>query len=256
MKKWICLILSFALTLTMAVVPMTAFSASNIVSTENPMYTYTILADNTIRIVSVDSRQISSYPVVIPETLDGYTVTMVGGFNLPKPGGLVLPKTVKHLYEWSFEGLYVGELYLPEELETISYHIYDEGDNIVIPRSVTSIEMRAFGWGGTPTTLAGQPLPPGTITHTPGFTVYSDGNEVARAYAESEGHDYVDLSEYARGDMDLNAYVNMMDALTVLSIASGDQYGTAVHRVMAGVDRNDTINMMDALLVYREASGE
>ena len=257
MKKRLCLILSFLLTLAAFAVPQTVLSATNVQSAEKPYFRYKLNGEQTVSVFYVDDSTCPSGEVlVIPETLDGYTVTEVylGGSG-ERDKRLVLPKTVRALAGFSLYGADITELYLPEGLETISYHVFHGGDSIVIPSTVTFIDQRAFGWGGTPTTLTGQTRAPGTIVRTPGFTVYSDGNEVARAYAASDGHAYVDLSEYERGDTDLNGGTDMMDAVTVLSVASGAAYGSAVQRVMADATRDGTINMMDALAVYRTAAG-
>lgn len=251
-----CLILSFLLTLAAFAVPQTVLSATNVQSAEKPYFWYICYEDQTAALSYIERPLPSGEMLVIPETLDGYTVTEIRPLGTELDGKrLVLPKTIRALTERAFLGAELTELYLPEGLETISYHVYHGGDSIVIPSTVTFIDQHAFGWGGTPTTLTGQTLAPGTITRTPGFTVYSDGNEVARAYAEADGHAYVDLSEYERGDTDLNGGTDMMDAVTVLSVANGAAYGSAVHRVMADVTRDGTINMMDALTVYRTASG-
>ncbi len=219
-------------------------------SENNPDVEYMMLENGTVRArINVPAEKQELY--MFPSKVDGYTVSSVWMMDMSLyTKALVLPHTVRIIEPYSLNG-YFEELYLPEGLETISYCVALYSDcpltDIVIPTTVTTIEDAAFYHtvGGTP----------GSMAPMPGLTVYSLGNTVAKNYAYEQGYTYVDLSEYERGDTDLNGGTDMMDAVTVLSVASGASYGSAVQRVMADATRDGTINMMDALAVYRTAAG-
>ena len=246
------------LTLALLCVPMSVYAVSWVNSTEDSKYQYYLLEDNTAAIRFLPTGY-EEYPIFyVPETLDGYTVTKfeVSAFEFSgiQTEYFVVPSTVKMLEAYCLDDNH-DYVYLPEGLETISWRVSQNPNmkSIVIPTTVVSIEGMAFGWGGEP--REGEELIPGSAWRTEGFTVYSYGNEVARAYAEADGHAYVDLSEYALGDLNLDEQCDMNDALTLYQMTSGTMYGTPVQRTMADVKKDGTLNTFDTLDLYGRVSG-
>ncbi len=88
-------------------------------------FTYTILSDNTLQITEYFGFDPD---VTVPETIDGYTVSSIGGsvfYNsnsyLPEPiTSVALPDTITHIGASAFSGCdALRELYLPKNVETI-----------------------------------------------------------------------------------------------------------------------------------------
>ena len=253
MKKQLCFFLSFAVTLVLLFVPMLSTASDYVTSTQDPRYRYAIQSDGTIHIVDVKLDD-SVTRWIVPETLDGYTVSSASYYSSHNVREIVLPSSIKTLRARIYEVSPLKYIYLSEGLQTIEYRVNDTTDYIVIPSSVTFIAEKAFGWVGA-TPLPGHTSVPGHIVPMDGFTVYSFGNEVARAYAETDGHDYVDLNGFDRGDLDINGTVNMMDALTLYAISSGEDFGTPLERAMADSTKDGVIDTMNSLLTYRVVSG-
>jgi len=102
--------------------------------------------------------------VVVPETLDGHTVTQIGTFALSSFGGdfsdnhipdtlitsIVLPETIEVLPDYAFSYNYnLKEINIPSKVKTIPYECFSyciSLEYVEIPETVTQIEGRAFNW--------------------------------------------------------------------------------------------------------------
>ena len=91
-------------------------------------YEYKVDAHGNATITKFDGPTSGSYPIDIPETLDGYTVTAIG--------------------DWAFADKdYMEEVTFPQSVTSIGESAFtscDKLDNVTIPESVTSIGKRAF----------------------------------------------------------------------------------------------------------------
>ena len=254
MKKYVCLVISFIATLTLCCIPLLGSAASSVQSTENPIYHYRVQDDNTVCLTYADDSQFDGLWVV-PETLDGYTVSDVTYIPY-SVDSVVLPSGVKELHGYVYWASRVlRELHLPEGLERIEWYVANLQDSVVIPSSVTYISEKAFGWTSAPTPSGQTTVVGPALVPVENFTVYSFGNDVAKAYAEADGHLYVDLNAFDRGDLDANGTINMMDALTLYAMSSGEDYGSPLERAMADCTGDGEIGMMDTLKIYYIAAG-
>ncbi len=258
LKKAIGRVLCLSMMATVMCMPLNVTAASWITSTDNEMYQYQIVDDESCVFRIRESQNVTMETLVVPDSLDGYTVTSLFPFAYQmshiKAKNLVVPNTIKSIGEYALDTEFEN-LYLPEGLETISYYVTFYCNTalkeVVIPTTVTSIERYAFGWHGASSvngTVGGS-------EQVEDFTVYSYGNDIAKAYAESEGYTYVDLSEYAPGDMDLDNTVTMKDVMALYQMGAGQTFGSPVHHVMGDYVDDDAINMKDVLTLYKSMSG-
>ncbi len=119
MKKMLSVIL--ATLLILSAVTFAPFSVSAIDSSD---YTYKVLEDNTIEITKYRGNDVD---VIIPETLDGYTVTKIG--------------------EFAFEEAKAKSFTIPDTVTVIGWGAFAECENlekIDVPDSVVSIDSWAF----------------------------------------------------------------------------------------------------------------
>ncbi len=115
-------------------------------------FTYDVLADSTAKITGFVGE--AAGDLVIPNEIDGYTVTRIGeeafrdcsGFT----GKLVLPDSLTVIGESAFDGCsdLTGTLELPDSVTSIEKYAFQNCSsltgNLVIPQSVTSIGKHAF----------------------------------------------------------------------------------------------------------------
>lgn len=115
-------------------------------------YEYKILSEEekTIEITGYIGKELK---VVIPATIDGYTVISIGESTFAENSTIVsveLPNTVKTIGKNAFFLCYnLTKVVLPESLTTIQYGAFSycaELININFPESLTSIEANAFAY--------------------------------------------------------------------------------------------------------------
>ena len=97
--------------------------------------------------------------VVIPEKINGYTITSIGlekseqcriggqcAMNGKGLTSVVIPNTVKKIETWAFEDNQLTMVVIPDTVTTIEYmaFAYNQLTNVTIPDSVTSIGNGAF----------------------------------------------------------------------------------------------------------------
>ena len=99
--------------------------------------------------------------VVIPEKINGYTITSIGlekseqcriggqcAMNGKGLTSVVIPNTVKKIETWAFEQNQLTMVVIPDTVTTIEYmaFAYNQLTNVTIPDSVTSIGNAAFAY--------------------------------------------------------------------------------------------------------------
>jgi len=86
--------------------------------------------------------------VVIPEQIDGVTVTRIGhcAFHDNKLENVVIPDSVTRIGNWAFSNNKLENIVIPDSVTHIGYSAfgYNKLENIVIPDSVTHIDNWAF----------------------------------------------------------------------------------------------------------------
>ena len=109
---------------------------------------YKILEDGTAEVTCYDPPVTD---MVIPSSLDGYTVTSIGDGMIDGKSGLtslVIPDTVKRIGDSAFESCYeLTTVTLPDSLTTIgedAFRSCESLKDVVIPDSVTSLGNGAF----------------------------------------------------------------------------------------------------------------
>ncbi len=239
--------------------PFTVMADDIIISEENPAYQYVILEDGTIALydrwdtIALRDSAVKNGVAVIPSSLDGYTVSTIASLGSSNVRVLILPDTVKTIEPWAF---YYGcasleMIFLPQGLETVSWWITcsESLKEVVIPSSVTSLEGSAFGL------KPGNPSIPGDNGIVEDFVYYSYNNPCAIAAAAEMGFQHVDLGQFAKGDFDRDAKVDMVDAFAVYHVASGGNIGNPVGNCIADMNSDGQNDMRDAMALYAIASG-
>lgn len=114
-------------------------------------FVYTILADGTAEIVGYTGKQTGA--LVIPEVIDGYTVTGIANMTFENCSGftsLTLPDTLKTIGYNAFYDCsgFRGELKLPEGLTHIGFYAFSgcQGftGELKLPKGLTEIESGVF----------------------------------------------------------------------------------------------------------------
>jgi hypothetical protein len=87
--------------------------------------------------------------VVIPETIDGYTVVAIGkeAFRYTDIVSVVIPDGVREIQDYAFgECTYLKDITIPDSVTVIGAHAFENTDisSIIIPESVTSIGDYTF----------------------------------------------------------------------------------------------------------------
>jgi len=137
-------------------------------------YKYLVTGRNTCTIVRYRGEQGGG--LVIPETLDGNSVTQIGRrafyHNTGFTGTLTIPSSVIIIDEGAFEGCegFTGDLIIPENVTTIGvdafYDCVGFSGSLVLPESITTIDRSAFnGCQG----ISGSLVLPGNITTVGGY---------------------------------------------------------------------------------------
>ena len=269
MKRMVKGFLAIFLVITLSCMSFsfTVAAADLMASQDDPLFAYTVLDDGTVSVsfnyLIDDSetirRMVSEREGVlnIPATLDGYTVSTIAEFGFYMYGGMhtvILPNTVKHIEAYAFDDSSLECIFLPQGLETISYRITCTPylKEIVIPSTVTEIDMLAFGTA-PPT---GDFLIPGSVDIVEDFVYYSYNNPCAIAAAEEMGFQHVDLGQFLPGDTNRDDEVNMTDAFAMYKVASGDAIGDPVGNCLGDMNQDGQNDMRDAMAVYTVASGE
>ena len=155
MKKLTSVLLLAALMLSMFVLPVSAYSSSGektIVSTGETSaesLTYTIDADGNAIITGYTGNETD---VVIPSTVDGYTVIKIkeNAFeNCTSLKSIEIPDSVKTINGYTFNGCsFLTDVKIPDSVTSIEWSAFRDCSSlryIKIPNSVTNIGNYAFG---------------------------------------------------------------------------------------------------------------
>ena len=120
-------------------------------------FTYEVLPDGTARVTAYNG---TSTTVVIPDTVDGHTVTLVEHYD-PEYGeawsifdgdenvvSITFPDTVTRIHGYGFAGcVSLKEIHLPASIKRIPYHAFIDCrslTSIVIPEGVVEVQGAAF----------------------------------------------------------------------------------------------------------------
>ncbi len=226
MKKYIAMLLTIVLTLTVCCVPVSA-------ETEYDLYSYEVLEDGTACITDYNERfndEITS--LVVPAEIDGYTVSTIGDCAFLRAFYLdvvVLPDTVTVIGRSAFQESGIEYLFLPKGLVEIrdTAFFWCNLKHLILPSTVTVIGEHALGFTIVPAEdEEGHPIVPGAIGHDEDFVLYVQDSEAAVCYAQENGVTFKLFADTEAGDMDLDGVVGSSDARTALQcILSGYEGG-------------------------------
>lgn len=245
-------------------------------------YNYDVTSYGTAVITSVDIND-DSDEIIIPESIDGYTVTEIGSnafvgcFYIKK---ITIPDTVASIGDSAFMSctslteVTVGNgvtvlpddcffsctalktVNLPETLEAIGDDVFFGCDNLdlYLPQSVKSIGSNAFGVHIDPHS--------GEFVSVYGFLVKGVTGSIAEQYAAANNIDFIDMNNYLLGDVTGNGFVDAIDASEILEEYSRASTGlplmfTKKKKIMGDVNHDGVTDAVDAssiLAIYSELS--
>lgn len=221
--------------------------------------------------------------VHIPETLNGYTVTGIGGSAFSASVSVkkfVIPDTVLSIENGAFMGctalqeVYIGNgvtripddcffacpelrtVRLPEITESIGSEAFfgcTELD-LYVPAGVSYIGSNAFGKYSDPHL--------NTTVSVYGFLVRGVSGSYTEEYALQNGIDFIDMDNYTAGDVDNNNIVDATDASRILeeyalnSTLATSSF-TRKQNITGDIDGNGIIDARDAsgvLEIYAKLS--
>ncbi len=194
---------------------------------------------------------------IVPETVDGYTVTEIGecialrNFTLKT---LVLPDTVEVIGISAFQECSLETVYLSKNLKEIREAAFFECSDlkqVVIPSTVTVVEPMALGYvffSGPDEN--GYFVVPGIPGVDPNMTLIIDRNETAKTYAETNGVAYRMTNEFQSGDVDFDGTVDTADARLLLREF---MYDYAKPTLVSDMNGNHTVDTSDVRLILQKA---
>ncbi len=186
MKK----ILSVTLALTLILGAVCVFPASADIFTNSIVYGdywYIVLDDDTVAI-GADNPSLSG-TLVIPETINGYTVTEIAtsGFSGTQITDVVIPNTVTRIKDYAFSyNPNLKNVIIPYSVTAIEYCAFancPELTYMFIPDSVTDIELCAIGYED-------DELDDGGYVEVDNFVIEGYKGSAAERYADENGYHY------------------------------------------------------------------
>jgi len=256
MKKYLCLLLSMLLLMTMTI-PATAETTIS----------YTELEDGTLELTAQRSGLASSIAQWIsPTYIDGKLVSTIGTMNL-YADNLVFSEGITVIKDDAFYcfSQYLQDIVFPSTLKYIGdraflgpdpqYLSMDEEPipMALIPPSVTYMGDHCIGYMNL-TLFGGQDF---GIEPISGFTIYGTAGSVAEQYAIDNGFAFVDMATFEPcGDVTLDTLLDMEDAFELYQTVSSGDYPTSALLLEGDLDGNGKLDMIDAFSVFIKVSGE
>lgn len=208
----------------------------------------------------------------IPDTIDGCAVTGIANFAFQgsvHAESIIIPDSVEFIGTGAFMSctslseVVVGEgvtvipadcffscpalksVTLPDNLETIGYEAFfccPDAD-IEIPEKVANIGENALGMQTDPHS--------GTVIPVYGFLIRGKNGSAAQNYADENGIDFIDMSDFNAGDIDGDGTITTFDASVTLSEYARAATGapltfTKKQQIMADMNHNNLIEPADA----------
>ncbi len=208
-------------------------------------YSYEVLADGTARLTACNDL---GETVVLPSTVDGYAVTVIGEMLFLRNGfvkTVVIPDGVRVIEAGAFQETRVRQVFLPEGLETIEMQAFfacSDLMQLVIPSTVTAIGEHAVGYGYY-VDPAYPDLIPGSVGVRDDFILIADRNAFAEELAAEQGIRCRTPSDFLRGDTDYNGTVTSGDGRLLLSYLLNQYTSTWSVSDMNGNGKADTTDV-------------
>lgn len=235
-------------------------------------YTFTADSKSGSAVITRGTPDENVAEVNIPDTLDGLTVMGIANFAFQgsvHAESLIIPDSVKFIGTGAFmsctslNNVVIGEgvtvipadcffscpslksVKLPDNLNTIGYEAFfccPDAD-IEIPESVSNIGENALGMQSDPHS--------GTDIPVYGFLIKGKNGSAAQNYADENGIDFIDMSDYEEGDIDGDGTVTTFDASETLSeyaraSTSAPLTFTKKQWIIADMNKNNLIEPVDA----------
>ncbi len=241
-------------------------------TTDGVEYAFTADPESGFAVITRGKPNENVTEVRIPDTLDGCTVMGIADFAFQgsvHAESIIIPDSVKFIGTGAFMSctslneVVVGEgitvipaecffscpalksVTLPDKLESIGYEAFfccPDAD-IEIPESVANIGENALGMQSDPHS--------GTYIPVYGFLIKGKNGSTAQNYADENGIDFIDMSDFEEGDIDGDGTVSTYDASETLAEYARASTGsplmfTKKQRIMADMNRNNLIEPADA----------
>ncbi|MBQ3094661.1 MAG: leucine-rich repeat protein [Clostridia bacterium] len=264
-KKFVSIILVGILLVTLLIGQSQAAEKHN-------EYQYDVLADGTVEIVQYYQPMSNAEHVIIPETIEGYTVTSIGrqAFNWCGATTIVIPDTVTTIKKYAFnncsdlksiklsKNLKVIEDYafyanrnleriqFPDGLLEIGEQVFFgcvELDSVIVPNSLQTVKWQAFSGCKAIDNVYYK----GTKSEWDALDFFKDNV----ANLATVHYDF----NLQPGDMNGDGINNMLDALYLYASVSGQMELAPVYLMLADVDYDARVNTMDSLMLYGRVSG-
>ncbi|MCD8026107.1 MAG: leucine-rich repeat protein [Clostridiales bacterium] len=246
-------------------------------------YAYTVLEDGTAEIAFYIGNETE---IVIPSTLDGYTVTSIGESAFDYYGvnnyivSIEIPDTVTTICDEAFGYIYnLEEIILPESVKSIGVYAFvscDKLTSVIIPDSVETVGERAFYncESLTSVQIASSVTNIGdcafgyhyytditgkySITYDD-FTIYGYTGTAAETYANDNEIAFVSLgtveTEPVIGDADGNGIINIADVTVVQKAAVHLVVLSDEETVLADADGDGRVSVLDATCIQKFVVG-
>ncbi|MCM1133007.1 MAG: leucine-rich repeat protein [Ruminococcus flavefaciens] len=257
---------------------MSSAMISGVSYTYDVSYDYSYGGTAVITSVSIEEGVTDIY---IPETIDGYTVTGIGGMAFAGQTSaekVVIPDTVRSLGNSSFMGcnslrevvIGTGITSLPDDcffacsaLRSVElpYTLESIGNetffgclllDLYVPDSVYSIGENAFGKNTDPHS--------NETVNIYGFLVRGVSGSFAETYSAVNHIDFIDMSDYRAGDVNGDGMVDASDASNILNeyakLSTGIASGfTKKQNIVGDMNSDGMIDAGDASAVLEIYAG-
>ncbi len=212
----LALVLSLMLLLTMTAVP--AFAADSAAATDPANFAYSDYSDGTITIEGyIGDDKDTMTELVIPEEIDGKSVTEIGSFAFEGCTSLtsvIIPDSVTEINDYAFENCTsLTSVIIPDSVTAIENDAFGNCTSltsVTIPASVTYIYNHAFGYCEDEET--------GDNIKVEGFTITGYKNSAAYRYAIENGFEFVSL-----GEVSPFVYMEFDDGTIAITGYNGDE---------------------------------
>ncbi len=234
-------------------------------------YRYEILKDGTIEIVDYVFPTYDVDHLVIPETMDGYTVSSIGSqaFSSCSATTIVIPDSVTVIKRFAFDGCgRLKSVKLPSNLKSIGYYAFGGArqlQRIEFPDGLLEIDENAFSSCVSVDTL----IIPDSLQKT-GWAPFEGNKDIKNVYYKGTKEEWDALNFFAsnvgymgavhcefdlqHGDVNGDGMINMLDALYVYASVSGQKDLEPVYLMLSDINGDAKLNTLDSLELYRQVS--